>query len=472
MNTDRGKAECVENYTKRQEVYGRLQELEQERRRVHTAEELEALEREIRGYTDQLGALLVEMHLQASLDCEEHQKKEEELVRSWPGRLKSDGYERVRIFTLGGVWITVRARYYCRACDRRSGKRHKGVYGGLVLLGIHDHCTPALAATVSAWSALLSSFAEVQQVLLEQGVKLNVKGVRRVAYRYAERARVLQQAGQIALAEGDTVQGRRVVVSADGGRLRLRENKRGAKTKKGRTRYRGAWREPKLLIIYVVDARGKLEKSFAPLIDGHLQGPEALFGLLQAYLQSLEIHQADHVLFIADGAHWIWDRIPKLVATLGLDPQRVHELIDFYHAAEHLGKLAALRKNWSAQQRQAWIRTQRRRLLKGHMDTVVETVQSFCRGRNSKAITTERNYFVRNRQRMAYQTLKALKLPIGSGAIESAIRRVVNLRLKGPCIFWYKENAEKILMLRAFYKAGRWNVLKQMANSHLSLLTA
>ena len=144
MNNDRGKVECVENYTKRQEVYRRLQELEQERRRVHTPEELEALEREIRGYTDQLGALLLEMHLQASLDCEEQQKKEEELVRSWPGRLKSDGYERVRIFTLGGVWITVRARYYCRACDRRNGKRYKGVYGGLVLLGIHDHCTPAL----------------------------------------------------------------------------------------------------------------------------------------------------------------------------------------------------------------------------------------------------------------------------------------------------------------------------------------
>ena len=455
MTNDLGKVDCVENCNQRQEVYGRLQGLEQERRRVHTPEELEALEREIRGYTDRLCALLLEMHLQASLDSEEQQEKEEGLIRSWPGRLRSDGYERVRIFTLGGVWITVWVRYYCRACDRRSGKRYKGVYGGLVLLGIHEHCTPALAATVSAWSALLSSFAEVQQVLVEQGVKLDAKGVRRVAYRYAERARVVQQAGQIAVAEGDNVQGRRVVVSADGGRLRLRENKRGAKTMKGRTRYRGAWREPKLLIIYVVDAHGKLEKSFAPVIDGHLKGPEALFRLLQGYLQSLEIHTADHVLFVADGAHWIWDRIPKLVATLGLDPQRVHELIDFYHAAEHLGKLTALRKNWSVKQRQAWIRTQRRRLLKGHVDKVVETLQSFCRGRNSKAMRTERDYFVRNRQRMAYQTLKSLKLPIGSGAIESAIRRVVNLRLKGPCIFWYKENAEKLLMLRAFYKAGR-----------------
>jgi hypothetical protein len=75
---------------------------------------------------------------------------------------------------------------------------------------------------------------------------------------------------------------------------------------------------------------------------------------------------------------------------------------------------------------------------------VVEAVQVFCRGRNSKAMITERDYFVRNRQRMAYQTVRALKLPIGSGAIESAIRRVVNLRLKGACIFWGKDNAEKM----------------------------
>jgi hypothetical protein len=57
------------------------------------------------------------------------------------------------------------------------------VYGGLVLLGIHDHCTPGLVASVSAWSALLSSFAEVQQVLVEQGVKLDVKVVRKTECR-------------------------------------------------------------------------------------------------------------------------------------------------------------------------------------------------------------------------------------------------------------------------------------------------
>ena len=63
-----------------------------------------------------------------------------------------------------------------------------------------------------------------------------------------------------------------------------------------------------------------------------------------------------------------------------------------------------------------------------------------------------------------------MKLPIGSGGVESAIRRVVNLRLKGPCIFWLKENAEALLILRSYFKAGRWNLLKNMANSPLSLM--
>ena len=214
------------------------------------------------------------------------------------------------------------------------------------------------------------------------------------------------------------------------------------------------------------------KKSFSPFIDGHIKGPDALFQLLKGYLKSLCIQKADLVLFVADGAHWIWNRVPGLVTSLGLDPERVYELIDFYHAVEHLGKVGGLRKSWSVKKRKAWIAKQRRLLLKGESASVVKTVQTLCRGRNSKAIATERNYFVRNEQRLAYLTVKALNLPIGSGAVESSVRRVINLRLKGPCTFWYKENAEKMLMLRSYYKAGRWNCLKKMANSHISLLAA
>src|SRR5215471_4436936 len=140
---------------------------------------------------------------------------------------------------------------------------------------------------------MLGSLQEAHDVLANRGVELNSKTVRLIAYRYAARARLEQQIDQAAFE--DTVAGRRVVISSDGGRIRLRESKRGLKTKKGRQRYTGAWREPKVLLIYVVDAEGKRDPSFAPVIDATLTGPDAVFALLRTYLQRLEITQAGSV---------------------------------------------------------------------------------------------------------------------------------------------------------------------------------
>ena len=335
---------------------------------------------------------------------------------------------------------------------------------------MYDRCTPALAAEVSLLAAMLGSLQEAQDVLADRGVDLDIKTVRTIAYRYAARARLVQQVERTTFE--DTVAGRRVVISSDGGRLRLREIKRGPKTTKGRRRSTGAWREPKVLIVYVVDAEGKREASFAPFIDATLTGPDAVFALLRSYVQRLEITQADQVLFIADGAPWIWKRVPLLVQALGLAVEQVHELLDFYHAVQHLGQVVALRKDWSAQARARWRTQQRRFLLQGQVEQVIAAVQALCRGRHSKAIRTQRNYFIKNQGRMAYAKLIAMKLPIGSGAIESTVRRVVNLRLKGPSLFWCRANAEAILLLRSYDKAGRWNMLKRMATSPLALLEA
>jgi len=57
---------------------------------------------------------------------------------------------------------------------------------------------------------------------------------------------------------------------------------------------------------------------------------------------------------------------------------------------------------------------------------------------------------------MQYQTFRAEGLPIGSGVIESGVRRIVNLRLKGATLFWLPENAEGLLYLRCQIKSGRW----------------
>jgi hypothetical protein len=390
------------------------------------------------------------------------------LVSQWPKPLKSDGKVQVNLRTAQGDTVAVWVTYYRRKGHRRKGQRYAGVYAGLVLLGIYDRCTPALAAEISLLAAMLGSLDEAQDVLANRGVELDTKTVRLIAYRYAARARLEQQIETTPFEE--RVCGRCVVISTDGGRIRLRESKRGPKTKKGRRRYTGAWREPKVLIIYVVDDEGKRAASFAPVIDATLKGPDAVFALLRTYLQRLGITQADQVLFIADGAPWIWKRVPLLVESLGLAVGQVHELLDFYHAAQHLAQVAALRKDWSTKARSRWRNQQRQLLLRGEVQQVIAAVRDICRGRNSKSIRTHRDYFIKNQSRMAYAKLLGMKLPIGSGAIESTVRRVVNLRLKGASLLWCRASAEAILLLRSYYKAGRWNLLKHMATSHLALL--
>jgi hypothetical protein len=471
MMSDSGfMSQCTDYPQAIQALLEQLHQMQQTPKLATTPAEFEALECDIRHHTDQLGSLLVGHHLQASLDAEALQVEQDRLVSHWPKPLHNDGKETVWVRTAQGVAVPVRVTYYRRKGKRRAGQRCAGVYAGLVLLGIYDRCTPALAAEVSLLAAMLGSLEEARAVLAARGVDLDTKTLRQIAYRFGARARLSQQIDDTVF--DDTVAGRRVVVSSDGGRIRLRETKRGHKTKKGRRRYSGAWREPKVLIIYVVDAEGKREAHFAPVMDATLKGPDAVFGLLRTYLQRLHITQADRVLFLADGAPWIWKRVPGLVKALGLAAEQVYELLDFYHAAQHLAQVAAWRKDWSAKARSRWRNYQRRLLLRGQVEAVIEAVRELCRGRNSKAIRQHRDYFVKHQSRLAYAELSAMGLPIGSGAIESTVRRVINLRLKGPSIFWCRASAEAILLLRSYYKAGRWKLLKRMATSHTHLLEA
>jgi len=445
------------------EIQDNLRDYQDNPHLVQSPEELEKLEQKIRNLTEELAALISGRQIQHSLDSEQMQEAQSKLVAEWPHRLKNHASEGVWIRTASGYEIWIKARYFRRKGNRSGKRRYRGFYLGLLLLGINERCTSGFGAEVSLLAAMLGSLAEARDVLAERGVRIDIKVLRRITYRFSERARLTQHCKGLGFDEN--VAGRRVIASMDGGRIRLKEKKRGRKTAQGRSRYKGAWREPKLFVIYVVDAEGKLERSFMPVMDANIRGPDALFKLLRTYLGQLEISEADQVLFVADGARWIWNRISALVHGLGLKPEQVYELIDFYHAVEHLGKVAGLRKSWTAKQRKCWVRKHRRLLRQGQVDQVIDAVKEICRGRNSKDIRTERNYFVRNISRMAYARIRALKLPIGSGSVESAIRRVVNLRLKGPCIFWCKENAEAILLLRCYWKAGRWNQLKKHANS-------
>ena len=263
-----------------------------------------------------------------------------------------------------------------------------------MVLGIYDRCTPKLASDASRAVAMLSSLAEAQAQLRSEGIALDIKTLRSTAYRYAARARAAQQSAACGLL--DRVTGKRVVVSLDGGRVRVRRKKRGPKTKKGRNRFHTDWKEPKLLILYVVGDDGRPSQTWAPIIDGTLRGPEAVFALLLSYARQVGLNVADKVLFIADGAPWIWRRLQRLIAALGLSPTQVLGLIDFYHAAKQLSDAVKLRR-WSATQRTRWLNRTRGLLKRARVDEVITALRELCRGRTAGKIRTHLNYFLKNR---------------------------------------------------------------------------
>ncbi len=76
-----------------------------------------------------------------------------------------------------------------------------------------------------------------------------------------------------------------------------------------------------------------------------------------------------------------------------------------------------------------------------------------------QSVWTELSYLERHGEEghLDYARFRRRGVPLGSGAIESAIRRVINLRLKGNSISWYEANAEGMLLLRCLVLSNRWD---------------
>jgi len=260
------------------------------------------------------------------------------------------------------------------------------------------------------------------------------------------------------LPAGQEMVGQHVVAQTDGGRVRIRTRIETTKRKgvKHRRKIRIEWREPKLMILYKSDHKGRMLKGTRPWIDGTMGGPDHLMELLAFHLHRLGAARAKAVSFVSDGAPWIWNRLDWVIGRAGLDPKRVERVLDFYHAAHHVS-LALQALGLPEAQRTATYRTLRHQLRAGRSREVVAALRRMAQAQPvDSGVWVEIEYLDKHEAHLRYDWFRYRGHPLGSGAVESAIRRVVNLRLKGNGIYWREGNAEAMLALRAAALTGRW----------------
>lgn len=276
----------------------------------------------------------------------------------------------------------------------------------------------------------------------------------------ATRARDLLRFRAGELPAGSEFADKWVAVGIDGGRVRIRtivKNVR-IKGKKNRKKFRIEWCEPKVVILFETDAKGRMVKGSRPVIDGTLRGPDALIELVAFHLHRLGAAKAKLVTFATDGAPWIWARLDWVVTQAKLVPTRVVEVLDWCHGVHHLSLALAALGLPEDQRREHYNRL--RGLLKaGKSKAVQAELEAWAAGHPDDApVWREIRYLRKHSEagRLRYSCFRCRGVPLGSGAIESTIRRVINLRLKGNRIYWTEDNAEAVFQLRAAVVSGRW----------------
>jgi len=346
----------------------------------------------------------------------------------------------------------------------KRGPDGSGCYPVLERLGIRDGVTPLTRSKLCRQIVQCGSYAEALDQLRSEGLDVNVSTLVRVAVATGSAAlenrdREVARALEEPLPERSLVEGQRLRVSIDGGRSRIRNTyAKRRKKKNGRRAFEVPWREPRLITVDVLTEEGKLDPTVPPIYEVDLGNADRVFDLLAGLLRLIGAHGAREVVFVSDGADWIWDRVDRLVQRAGLDPKRVHKILDFYHASEHISDALKACKNLSEKERRARHGALCRKMLEPDgIEEVIRELSALARGRRGKRVNKEIRYLRKHAAHMRYARWKAANVPIGSGVVESAIRRVINLRFKAPSTFWREDHLAALLYLRCALKAGRWD---------------
>lgn len=156
-------------------------------------------------------------------------------------------------------------------------------------------------------------------------------------------------------------------------------------------------------------------------------------------------------IILGDGSVWIWNIADQHF------PGAI-QIVDLYHAREHLWGLATKLFPSDEKQRKLWAKKMIQKLDKGRIRALVEELRAFSTSEEEllDLLRTEADYFEHNQQRMRYPKFRKLGLFLGSGVIEAGCKTVIGSRLKQSGMFWTVRGANAIVALRCNRLSGKF----------------
>lgn len=187
-------------------------------------------------------------------------------------------------------------------------------------------------------------------------------------------------------------------------------------------------------------------------------GYEAYLGSSKTFTRRFEqkldsySHLNEKLIFITDGALWIKNWVEDAYP-------RATQILDWYHVCEHLCGFA---KEYFKEddQRQEWIARQKELLYESRTDEVINNIQILAVKKKNEQTVKDNlvQYYQSNKSRMNYKKYRTMGAGlIGSGAIESAHRTVIQKRMKLSGQRWSKKRAQNMLTLRCTRLSNKWN---------------
>ena len=215
----------------------------------------------------------------------------------------------------------------------------------------------------------------------------------------------------------------------------------------------GEWAEVRTIALGRIELSGGMDPHATDLrYFSRLCSAARFIDWVELPLYEAGTAQAGTVLAIQDGADWL----TQLLDAHCPDAVRI---LDFPHAAEHVGRAAQAAFGIDSREASAWLDRWLHELKHGDPDAVIAAVRALPASRAEAGAIRDAtaSYLKRRRSQIAYAAFRAAGYPIGSGIVESANKLVVEARLKGSGMHWARRNVTPMLALRAVTCSGRWD---------------